>query len=96
MQNADSLESMYGDSEVLLGRWFKHTGKRDQIFLATKFGFEKGSHTDINSSAAYRKKACTESLKNFGTDHIDLYYMHRTNPITPIEETLRGLLELEA
>jgi aryl-alcohol dehydrogenase-like predicted oxidoreductase len=87
---------MYADNEELLGKWFKRTGKRDQIFLATKFGFLKGSYTDIDSSAAFCKKACADSLKLLGTDYIDLFYMHRANPKTPIEETMRALLELKA
>ncbi|KAI8625480.1 putative aldo/keto reductase [Xylariaceae sp. FL1651] len=87
---------MYGDCEELLGKWFKRTGKRDQIFLATKFGFVKGSMSEIDSSAAYCKKACAESLKSLGVDYIDLYYVHRANPNTPIEETMRALLELKS
>ncbi|KAH6652464.1 putative aldo/keto reductase [Truncatella angustata] len=94
-RNWDSSD-MYGDNEELLGKWFKRTGKRDQIFLATKFGFIKGSHADIDSSAGYCKKACAESLKALGVDCIDLYYMHRANAKTPIEDTMRGMLELKA
>lgn len=86
---------MYGDNEELLGKWFKRTGKRDQIFLSTKFGFIKGSTTDIDSSAAFCKEACAASLKTLGIDYIDLYYMHRANPKTPIEETMQALVELK-
>lgn len=65
--------SLYGDNEELLGKWFRRTGKRDQIFLATKFGFVQGGKLhEINSSAAYCKKACDESLKRLGVDSIDL------------------------
>lgn len=65
--------SLYGDSEELLGKWFKRTGKRDQIFLATKFGFVKGSKTyKVDSSGEYCKKACAESLRALGIDSIDL------------------------
>ncbi|KAI0521285.1 putative aldo/keto reductase [Xylaria bambusicola] len=87
---------MYGDSENLLGKWFKRTGKRDQIFLVTKFGFKKGSNTDIDSSADFCKKACDASLKTLGVDYIDLYYLHRANPKTPIEETMQAMLDLKA
>ncbi|KAF9770821.1 hypothetical protein IL306_011568 [Fusarium sp. DS 682] len=89
---------MYGDNEVLLGKWFRRTGKRDQILLATKFGFAKGTAdmSVIDSSGEYCKKACAESLKRLGTDCIDLYYMHRANPKTPIEETMRAMAELKA
>ncbi|KAK8128818.1 hypothetical protein PG984_009926 [Apiospora sp. TS-2023a] len=83
---------MYGDNEELLGKWFKRSGKRDQIFLTTKFGFQKGSYTDIDTSAAF----CKKSLRLLGTDYIDLYYMHRASPNTPIGETMVALLELKA
>lgn len=82
---------------MLLGKWFKRTGKRDQIFLTSKFGFAKGfaDPTVIDSSREYCKKSCQESLDRLGTDYIDLYYMHRANPATPIEDTMRGLAELK-
>lgn len=64
---------LYGDNEELLGKWFRRTGKRDQIFLATKFGFVQGGKPhEINSSAEYCKKACEASLKRLGVDSIDL------------------------
>jgi predicted aldo/keto reductase-like oxidoreductase len=67
------LQSLYGDSEKLLAKWFKRTGKRDQIFLASKFGFVKGSPTyAVDTSAEYCKKACNESLKALEVDYIDL------------------------
>ncbi|KAJ9150621.1 Aldo/keto reductase [Coniochaeta hoffmannii] len=88
---------LYGDGEELIGKWFKRTGKRDQIFLATKFGYIKGSKTfETDSSAAYCKKCCDESLKRLGIDSIDLYYLHSANRNTPIEETMRALAELQA
>jgi aryl-alcohol dehydrogenase-like predicted oxidoreductase len=56
-----------------VGKWFKRTGKRDQIFLATKFGFVKGGKPlETDSSYAYCKKACDESLSALGIDSIDL------------------------
>jgi aryl-alcohol dehydrogenase-like predicted oxidoreductase len=65
--------SLYGDGEELLGKWFKRTGKRDEIFLATKFGFVKGSPTyEVDSSGEYCKKACYESLGLLGIGSIDL------------------------
>jgi hypothetical protein len=71
--NFVSVLSLYGDNEELLGRWFKRTGKREDIFLATKFGFVKGSKTaEVDSSAEYCKKACAESLRLLGVDVIDL------------------------
>ena len=70
---ADHSNSLYGDNEELLGKWFRRTGKRNQIFLATKFGFVKGGKPmEVDSSASYCKKACEESLKQLGVDSIDL------------------------
>jgi aryl-alcohol dehydrogenase-like predicted oxidoreductase len=84
---------------VLLGKWFKRTGKRDKIFLSTKFGFIQGSTLDnrhVNSSGKYCKEACAASLKKLGIDTIDLYYAHRVNFETPIEETMRAMADLQA
>jgi aryl-alcohol dehydrogenase-like predicted oxidoreductase len=56
-----------------LGKWFKRTGKRDQIFLATKYGFMKGSKTfKTDNSRKNTKKACAESLRRLDVDSIDL------------------------
>ncbi|KAL0576027.1 Aldo-keto reductase str7 [Marasmius crinis-equi] len=82
---------LYGDSEDLLGKWFKRTGKRNEIFLASKFGITaKG----VRGEAAYVKEACNRSLSRLGVDHIDLYYQHRVDPNTPIEETVGAMAEL--
>ncbi|KAI1380143.1 putative aldo-keto reductase, partial [Hypoxylon crocopeplum] len=87
---------LYGDSEELIGKWFKRTGKRDQIFLATKYGFIKGDPTrQTESSYEYTKKACDENLRCLGIDCIDLYYLHSVNPEVPIEESMRALKELQ-
>ncbi|BCS20898.1 putative aldo-keto reductase (AKR13) [Aspergillus puulaauensis] len=86
---------LYGDSEKLLGKWFQRTGKRNEIFLASKFGF-LGGPGSVDSSASYCKTACEASLERLGVDSIDLYYMHMANPETPIEETMRALVELKA
>ncbi|MCJ1260103.1 hypothetical protein MMC24_007943 [Lignoscripta atroalba] len=66
------------------------TGKRHEIFLASKFGISmaNGQHT-INGSAEYCKRAYKASLKKLGTDSFDLYYVHCVNPETPMEETTR-------
>lgn len=58
----------------MLGKWFKRTGKRDEIFLASKFGIlmENFKFKEIISSAEYCKRACEASLKRLGTDCIDL------------------------
>jgi aryl-alcohol dehydrogenase-like predicted oxidoreductase len=64
---------LYGDGEELLDKWFKRTGKRDQVFLATKFGYVQGGKPfEVNSSYEYAKKACEASLKRLGVDTIDL------------------------
>ncbi|KAF7896521.1 hypothetical protein EAF00_006535 [Botryotinia globosa] len=88
---------MYADSEDLLGKWFKRTGKRDQIFLASKFAFKTnadGSRT-CDSSPEYVKAACEKSLQRLGVQTIDLYYCHRVDMKTPIEKTVEAMAELK-
>jgi aryl-alcohol dehydrogenase-like predicted oxidoreductase len=85
---------IYQDSEDLLGKWFN----RHRIFLATKFGnkalpSEKGRVVD--SSPEYAKEACEKSLKRLGVDCIDLYYCHRVDKKTPIEKTVKAMVELK-
>lgn len=73
-------------------------GKRDQYLIATKFGWEIDDHNKltwaINGKKAYVKKSVERSLKNLNTDFIDLYYMHRLDKTTPIEETVEAMAEL--
>jgi aryl-alcohol dehydrogenase-like predicted oxidoreductase len=88
---------MYGPhtNEVLVGKAIK--GKRDRVVLATKFGIQRGaSPTDrsINGKPEYVKSACDASLQRLGVDHIDLYYQHRVDPATPIEDTVGAMAEL--
>ncbi|KAF8889035.1 NADP-dependent oxidoreductase domain-containing protein [Infundibulicybe gibba] len=78
---------MYGTSEAFLGKWFTETGRRDEIFLATKFGAGKVS----NSKPDYIRGQLAKSLANLKTDHIDLYYQHRVDPEVPIEVVLQTL-----
>ena len=62
--------------EVSIGKWFAKTGRRNEIFLATKFGFtDKNSR--IDGTPEYVKKAIASSLKRLGLDYVDLYYLHR-------------------
>jgi len=63
----------------MLGRWFKKTGRRNEIFVCTKFGnkFDGGKHCGICGTPEYVKQACEASLKRLGVDQIDLYYLHR-------------------
>jgi aryl-alcohol dehydrogenase-like predicted oxidoreductase len=65
--------SFYGDGEEIIGKWFKRTGKRDDIFLATKFGYVKGSPSfELDTSYEYTKKACAESLRLLDVECLDL------------------------
>ena len=82
-------------NEELVGRAIK--GRRDQVVVATKFGLVShagGGPGVFDSSPANIRAAVEGSLKRLGTDHIDLYYQHRVDPNTPIEETVGALAEL--
>jgi aryl-alcohol dehydrogenase-like predicted oxidoreductase len=84
-------------SEELVGRAIKD--RRDQVVVATKFGLVShsgGGPGVIDSSPANIRAAIEGSLTRLGTDHIDLYYQHRVDPNTPIEETVGALAELIA
>ncbi|GAM37016.1 hypothetical protein TCE0_022r06571 [Talaromyces pinophilus] len=85
---------IYGDSEDLLGKWFRlNPEKRQHIFLATKFGNMGGGNARTDPD--YVLEACGKSLKRLRTDYIDLYYVHRADPGTPIEETVRAMDRLK-
>lgn len=77
-------------NETLIGRWFKETGRRDEIFLASKFAnkFDDGQMV-VDGRPEYVKQACQASLERLGTDRIDLYYQHRVDPNTPVEKTVQ-------
>jgi aryl-alcohol dehydrogenase-like predicted oxidoreductase len=84
-----------GRNEELLGKALK--GKFNKVILATKFAVMRGPNgefTGINCKPEYVKQACEASLKRLGTDTIDLYYCHRIDPETPIEETVGAMAEL--
>ncbi|KIJ49941.1 hypothetical protein M422DRAFT_204488 [Sphaerobolus stellatus SS14] len=87
---------VYGDSEEVLGKWFTTTGRRSEIFLATKFGgFDpEGSYRTPISKPSYIKKTVDRSLKRLQTSTIDLYYQHRVDPNVPIEVVIETLGEL--
>lgn len=89
--------SLDADSEDLLGKWFKRTGKRSKIFLATKYGvtFDVNRKPTVRSDAEYVRQACAKSLQRLGVDYIDLYYCHRVDKKTPIEETVQAMAELK-
>jgi aryl-alcohol dehydrogenase-like predicted oxidoreductase len=89
---------MYGPhtNEVLLGRALG--SRRDEAIVATKFGNVRDPHNPskrgVNGRPEYVHQACDGSLARLGTDHIDLYYQHRVDPDTPIEETVGAMAEL--
>ncbi|TBR12049.1 MAG: aldo/keto reductase [Lysobacter sp.] len=88
---------MYGPftNEVLVGKAI--ADRRDRVVLATKFANvrgEQGEFLGIRGDAQYVRQACEASLQRLGVDHIDLYYQHRVDPNTPIEETVGAMAEL--
>ncbi|KAF2127179.1 aldo/keto reductase-like protein [Dothidotthia symphoricarpi CBS 119687] len=84
---------IYGDNEELLGKWFAaNPSKRADIFLATKFG---AIPSGVDSSPAHCKAACDKSLARLGLPSVDLYYCHRVNADTPIEHTVKAMVELK-
>ena len=90
---------MYGPftNEKLVGKAI--ADRRDDVVLATKFANVRGSDGEflgVRGDAEYVREACDASLKRLGVDHIDLYYQHRVDPDTPIEETVGAMAELVA
>ena len=88
---------IYGDSEELVGQWFTaNPDKRKDIFLATKFGFVDPTATQgVRSDPEYVKEALERSLTKLKTEYVDIYYCHRTDGKTPIEVTVRAMVELQ-
>lgn len=82
-----------GESETIIGNWFKRSGKRKDVILATKVGVEMGPDKK-GLSKAYIHRAVEDSLKRLQTDYIDLYQSHRDDPDTPQEETLETYAQL--
>jgi aryl-alcohol dehydrogenase-like predicted oxidoreductase len=88
---------MYGPftNEELVGRAIRD--RRDQVVLATKFGNVRsadGAFLGVSGRPEYVREACDASLRRLGVDHIDLYYQHRVDPDTPIEDTVGAMAEL--
>jgi aryl-alcohol dehydrogenase-like predicted oxidoreductase len=88
---------MYGPhtNEILVGKAIRD--RRDKAVVATKFGIQRGGDPrdrSINGKPEYVRSACDASLKRLGVDHIDLYYQHRVDPNTPIEDTVGAMAEL--
>jgi len=83
-------------NEELVGRAIR--GRRDQVFLATKFGIVRDPHDptrrSFDGSPRYARQAIEGSLQRLGVDHVDLYYLHRVDPAVPIEETMQALADL--
>jgi aryl-alcohol dehydrogenase-like predicted oxidoreductase len=86
----------FGDNEVLVGKAIR--GIRDKVFLATKFAIVRDKANPnvrgVSGKPEYVHAACDASLKRLGVDAIDLYYQHRVDPNTPIEETVGALAEM--
>ncbi|MGA2445345.1 MAG: aldo/keto reductase [Opitutaceae bacterium] len=86
----------YGRNEELVGRAIR--GRRHEVFLATKFGIMRAENDPnvrgINGRPEYVRAACEASLRRLGVDVIDLYYQHRVDPATPIEETVGAMAGL--
>ena len=84
-----------GRNEELVGRAIR--GRRDKVVLATKFGWARspeGAMLGVRGDPAYVRPACEASLKRLGIDVIDLYYQHRVDPKTPIEDTVGAMADL--
>ncbi|CAB4474732.1 unnamed protein product [Rhizophagus irregularis] len=83
-----------GHNERLLSQFLKE--HRDKIFICTKFGYirKPDQSYEVSGKREYVRQACERSLKRLGVDYIDLYYQHRVDPNTPIEETVKAMAEL--
>ncbi len=83
-------------NELLVGKAIQ--GRRDEVFLATKFGIMRDpadpTKRGVNGRPEYLRAACDASLKRLGVDHVDLYYQHRVDPDTPIEDTVGAMADL--
>jgi aryl-alcohol dehydrogenase-like predicted oxidoreductase len=82
-----------GESETIIGKWLKRSGKRQKVSIATKLGLEMGPGKK-GLSKRYVKQAAEASLKRLQTDYIDLYQAHTDDADTPLEETLAAFAEL--
>src|SRR5204863_7653851 len=81
------------ESETIIGKWLKQSGKRDRVIIATKVGLEMGPHRK-GLSKSYILRAAEDSLKRLQTGYIDLYQSHRDDPDTPLDETLQAYAQL--
>ena len=96
LDTADIYGGRPGQSESMLGEALQ--GQRDEFVLATKFGMDmqgaNGEDFGVRGSRRYVRRAVEASLRRLRTDHIDLYQLHRPDPVTPLEETLEALTDL--
>jgi 1-deoxyxylulose-5-phosphate synthase len=84
-----------GESERIIGRYLKESGRRDQVILSTKAHYPVGpGPNDQSNSRLHLIKACKDALTRLQTDHIDLYQLHRNSPEIPTDETLGALNDL--
>ncbi len=96
--NFFDTSDMYGPhtNEVLVGQAL--AGRRDEAIIATKFGIVRDpgypERRSVNGRPEYVRQSCDGSLRRLGVDHIDLYYQHRVDPDTPIEETVGAMADL--
>jgi len=81
-----------GESETIIGKWLKSSGKRDKVVIATKFGEDVGEGRSNRKD--YMQRAAEASLKRLQTDRIDLYQTHFDDEVTPVEETMAGFAQL--
>ncbi|KID85377.1 aldo/keto reductase [Metarhizium guizhouense ARSEF 977] len=91
------LSDVYGDAEDLVGEWLTRSGRRDDVFLGTKFSLQRdadGRHT-FRSDPEHVKASCDKSLAALGVAAIDLYYCHAVDGVTPIERTVEAMVELK-
>jgi aryl-alcohol dehydrogenase-like predicted oxidoreductase len=83
-----------GESETIIGRWLKRSGKRDKVVIATKVGSDMGQGKCVRKD--YILHACEASLKRLQVERIDLYQTHFDDEVTPVEETLEAYAQLVA
>ncbi len=81
-----------GESEILIGKWLKHSGKRDKVVVATKVGSDMGEGHTVRKE--YILRACEASLRRLQVDYIDLYQTHFDDEVTPVEETMEAHAQL--
>lgn len=81
-----------GESETIIGKWLKRSGRREDVIIATKVGMEMGGEKGLSKS--YILRSAEESLSRLQTDYIDLYQSHQDDPLTPQEGTLEAYSEL--